>query len=427
MKSDLKHLLQNSGLTFVLRIAGMGLGYLVAILISNFYGAEVFGRYSIMVTFSLFAIMLFSLGIPTAIVKLTSTPKFYSFNLPQNNYLNKAAFILLVSSILGSLLIFILKYFFAFTVFQDEILHDYFLYLSLLFPFLILHGFINEFFRGSQQFIKYGLFTFILPALILILLIFLLQYIGQLNEAYLFLSYLLGFAVVVLLSLKYFPFKLKLKLAYPTKDLFQLSLPMLFSSTFIFLTNWTDIFMLGILVPKQDVGIYNAAWKIATLTVIVINVVNIILGPQIAKLFESNDLTGLKRKVQQATQLVTLFTIPLIVVILVFRNPLLNMFGEAYLEGEITLIVLGIGMLFNALSGSVTLVLNMTNKQIALRNFTIIAAFSNILLNYFLIKQYGIMGAALATTITTILLNVLGIISIKRTFNFYPFSLKIKI
>jgi len=358
---------------------------------------------------------------------ITSNSKFYNSNLPQNNYLNKATFILLFSSILGSLLIFILKYFFAITVFQDEILRNYFLYLSLLFPFLILHGFINEFFRGSLQFIKYGLFTFILPALILVLLIFILKYNEKLNEAYLFLSYLLGFTLVVLLSLKYFPYRQKLSKVYPTKDLFKLSLPMLFSSTFIFLTNWTDIFMLGILVPKQDVGIYNAAWKIATLTVIVINVINIILGPQIAKLFESNDITGLKRKVQQATQLVTLFTIPLIVAILIFRKPLLNMFGEAYLEGEITLIILGIGMLFNALSGSVTLVLNMTNKQIALRNFTIIAAFSNIILNYFLIKQYGIIGAALATTITTILLNILGIRSIKRTFNFYPFSLKIKL
>ena len=238
---------------------------------------------------------------------------------------------------------------------------------------------------------------------------------------------LAGFAIVVMISLFYFPFKLNPTIIYPSKDLFKLSLPMLFSSTFIFLTNWTDIFMLGILVPKQEVGIYNAAWKIATLTVIVINVINIIIGPQIAKLFESNDTFALKRKVQQATQLVTLFTLPIIAGILIFRKPLLNMFGEDYLEGEITLIILAIGMLFNALSGSVTLVLNMTSKQIALRNFTIIAALTNVVLNYFLIQHYGIIGAALATTLTTILLNVLGIISIKRTFNFYPFSFKFRI
>lgn len=426
MKNDLRYLLQKSGLTFVLRIGGMALGYAVAILISRFYGAETYGRYAIMVTFSLFAIMLFSLGIPTAIVKLTSTSSFYNKNRPLNNYLKKSILILIASGLIGSLIIFSLRSFFAITIFHDTSLQIYFSYLSLFFTLLVIHGLVNEYFRGSLQFVKYGLFTFILPSLILVLLLFYLKFSNTQSSELIFLSYLIGFGLVALLGLLYFPFKPSININYPTKDLFSLSFPMLFSAAFIFISNWTDIFMLGALVPKADVGIYNAAYKIATLTIIVISVVNIIIGPQIAKLFESNDLLGLKIKVQQATQLITLLTLPLIIIILVFRKPLLNMFGDDYLDGEITLIILSIGMLFNALSGSVSLILNMTNKQISLRNFTIIAAVTNIVLNYFLIKIYGITGAAIATTLTTVLLNTMGIVSIKRTFNFYPFSLKLR-
>lgn len=426
MKNDLRYLLQKSGLTLVLRIGGMALGYTVAILISRFYGAETYGRYSIMVNFSLFTTMLFSLGIPTAIVKLTSKPSFYSKKKPLNNYLKKSFFVLILSGLSGSLIIYLLQSFFAITIFHDTSLQIYFFYLSLFLTLLIIHGLINEYFRGSLQFVKYGLFTFILPSSILILLLFYLKHSNAQSSELIFLSYLIGYALVALLGLLYFPFKPAKNINFPTKELFSLSSPMLFSSAFIFITSLTDIFMLGALVPKADVGIYNAANKIATLTIIVISVVNIVIGPQIAKLFESNDLLGLKIKVQQATQLITLLTLPLITIILVFRKPLLNMFGDDYLDGELTLLILSIGMLFNALSGSVSLVLNMTNKQISLRNFTIIAAVTNILLNYFLIKNYGIIGAAIATTLTTILLNTMGIVSIKRTFNFYPFSLKLQ-
>ena len=426
MKSDLKYLIKNSGLTFALRIGGMGLGYVIAILISQFYGAETYGRYSILVNFSLFAIMIFSIGIPTAIVKLSSSPSFHSKNKPLNNYLKKSLIILIISGLTGSLIIYLLKSFLAITIFHDSSLQVYFLYLSLFFTLLVLHRFTNEYFRGSLQFIKYGLFTFILPSFILILILFYLRFTGNQKSELTFLSYLIGFAFIAILGLIYFPWKVNTGQDYQLKNLFRLALPMLFSSAFIFISNWTDIFMLGILVPKADVGIYNAAYKVATLTVIIINVVNIVLGPQIAKLFESKDFSGLKIKVQQATQVVTLLTIPLIIIIIAFRKPLLNLFGDGFLEGEMTLIILSIGMLFNALSGSVSLVLNMTNKQISLRNFTIIAAISNIILNYFLIKNYGIIGAAIATTLTTILLNVLAIIGIKRSFNFYPFSLKLR-
>lgn len=404
----------------------MALGYGIAILISQLYGAEEYGKYSLMVTFSLFAVMLFSLGIPTAIVKLTSKPSFYIKNKPANNYLKKSFFVIIISGISGSLLIYSLKSFFAITIFNDSSLQTYFLYLSIFFTLLVLHGFINEYFRGSLQFLKYGLFTYILPSFILILILLYLQFSGNQDPKLTFLSYLIGFALIAILGLRYFPWKSAIKQNYPLKNLFQLSFPMLFSAAFIFISNWTDIIMLGILAPKADLGIYNAAYKIASFTVIIISVVNIVIGPQIAKLYETKDFSGLKTKVQQATQLISILTIPLIIIIILFRKPLLSMFGNDFLNGELTLIILSLGMLFNALSGSVSLILNMTNKQIALRNFTIISAISNVLLNYFLIKIYGIIGAAIATTLTTILLNILAMISIKRSFNFYPFSFKLR-
>lgn len=102
MKKDLRYLVQNSGLTFVLRIGGMALGYLIAIFISKLYGADVYGRYSILVTFSQFTVLLFSLGIPTAIVKLTSESDHFH-KLPLTNYLHRSLIVLTGSDYLGAL------------------------------------------------------------------------------------------------------------------------------------------------------------------------------------------------------------------------------------------------------------------------------------------------------------------------------------
>jgi O-antigen/teichoic acid export membrane protein len=427
LKKDLKELIKNSGLTFFLRIGGMALGYLASILISRFYGPEVFGQYSIMVTFGLFATMVFNLGIPSAIVKLTSNPQNFSQKIPHNNYLRKAFFVVFFSGIAGSLILFSLRTFFSLHVFHDPGLQIYFLYLSLFFSLLVIHNFVNEYFRGSLQFAKFGLFSFIFPSLILILLVLFFRFSGQEASELSFLAYLIGVSFAALLSLFFLPFKTTSSINFPTKQIFRLSIPMLFSATFIFVTNWTDIFMLGMFAPNESVGIYNAAYKISTLAVIVINVINIVFGPQIAEIFERKNTHLLKIKVQQATRLISLLSLPIFLIILLFRVPLLNLFGPGFVQGEWSLIILLIGMFFNALSGSVSLVLNMTNKQIALRNYTITAAISNLILNYFLINSYGIIGAAIGTTISTFILNLLCIIKIKRSFNFYPFSLKYKI
>lgn len=45
----------------------------------------------------------------------------------------------------------------------------------------------------------------------------------------------------------------------------------------------------------------------------------------------------------------------------------------------------------------------------------------NIVLNYILIKHFGIIGAAIASLVSNVVLNVLCIVFIKKEFNFYAF------
>ena len=181
------------------------------------------------------------------------------------------------------------------------------------------------------------------------------------------------------------------------------------SGTILFLLSWTDIFMLGIMVSLKDVGIYSAAFKIASIGLIIILVFNVVIGPKIAELYNNNYMSKLKTTINKTTQLITFLTIPIFSIIIIFREEILIFFGNDFIQGESVLIILSTGVLINAISGNVDQILNMTNHQKIMKNITLFCLAENIILNYLLIPVYGINGAAWSSLITTTSLNFISI------------------
>jgi O-antigen/teichoic acid export membrane protein len=93
--------------------------------------------------------------------------------------------------------------------------------------------------------------------------------------------------------------------------------------------------------------------------------------------------------------------------------------GTEAISGGTTLIIVSIGVLFSAMAGNVDQILNMTENQNIFRNITIFSFFVNLLLSYLLIPKYNIEGAAIASLITNILINVLCLYFIKKKLGFY--------
>jgi O-antigen/teichoic acid export membrane protein len=401
----------------------MSLAYLALVIISRVFGAEANGRFALLLTTAQFFLLIFSLGLPLAIVKLTSDVKYFNNNIPINNYLLTALKTVLISATVGAVIIFLLSKTIAVSVFKDVLLTPYLKALSFFFVFFVLHNFLLEYIKGRKRFASYGLFLYVLPYSLFFIVFGFLYYQGNVSpEANVYLAYLIPYLILAFSVSFFLPFKkLKTKTPYKYNALFALSFPMLFSAAFIFISNWTDVFMLGVMVSKADVGIYNTAYKIATITLVIINAINTILAPKIATLYSKDDINGIKVEVQKATKIITCLSVPIIVLIITFRKELLSLFGPEFEKGENVLIIITIGLLFNALSGSVAQVLNMTKHQKELRNFTLLSALVNIIFNYFLIKEYGIIGAAIASLISNVLLNVICIWYIKKNLNFYTF------
>ena len=98
--------------------------------------------------------------------------------------------------------------------------------------------------------------------------------------------------------------------------------------------------------------------------------------------------------------LTNIYFIGIIISVIILKKLFEHVFSIEYIKAINIYIILSIGILVKAnvflRSSHIVLV----NKSKVLLKSELIAMMSNLMLNYFLIKKYGVYGAATATTIT---------------------------
>jgi O-antigen/teichoic acid export membrane protein len=65
--------------------------------------------------------------------------------------------------------------------------------------------------------------------------------------------------------------------------------------------------------------------------------------------------------------------------------------------------------------------MHMTGRQNAFQRILLAATIINLVLNFTLVPQWGIEGAAVATATSLVVWNVATAVSIRRQFGFFPF------
>lgn len=199
---------------------------------------------------------------------------------------------------------------------------------------------------------------------------------------------------------------------------------MLLSGSMFLVMSWTDVLLLGYYLDETQVAIYSIAFKISTVVTIALYAINAIASPQFSELHASNQTTQLKALAMKIAKLNLFLTLPIIFGIIVFSPYILAFFGEDYLAGQSVLLILCVGQFFSAICGSVLTLLNMAGKEKVVRNIVGATALLNIGLNAILINLYGIEGAAIATFVSLVVWNILGLMAVKKYFGFVllPFA-----
>ena len=208
---------------------------------------------------------------------------------------------------------------------------------------------------------------------------------------------------------KIFPdfFRKAIRPIFEARKLMTFSWPLLFSYFIGQLLLVTDTFILGILRTSEEFGIYSAAQRTGLLANMIFISFNAIFAPIVADLYYRKGRRDLEHLYKIVSKWTFSITLPASLLLILLAKPILHLFGERFVQGAGALVVLAGGWLAHSVLGNAGAVLTMSGKsKWHLANFSIFLVLQ-VLFNYLLIPRYGILGAALGTASSLVLLDVI--------------------
>ena len=398
------------------------LSLLSTVLVARAYGAEMLGVLAVLNSFLLMSGILSTLGTQTSILRLV--PEHiarYSVSSAFGVYRQVLFLVTSASLLIGGFLL-IASGTVAETVFSKPHLQ---VFLAMAACFVVARSAAELSvlaIRGLKRIKTFAVLSIVHPAAVLVVLVALtLISRHPSSPVYAHLA-AWGIAAVVAVRVTDRAFKSGMQAGdeiqkTSLREIVSLSFPMLMTASINFILNQTGVLMLGMFRTEHEIGYYSAAVRLVTLTSFMLHAVNTMAAPRFAELYHSGKVDELLHVARKSTKLIFWTTAPVSVALMVLGSPILViLFGSDFAAAGWAMIFLLIGQTFNALSGSTGIFLNMTGNQKALRNILLGSAIVNVGLNLVLIPGFGIVGAAVAGMISTILWNGLALIMIRIRF-----------
>lgn len=371
------------------------LQFFIGVKVANYYGSESFGIYNYAVTIVTFSNIFFELFNNRVIKKYFTNNKFNFIVFNVNFFRNiLAVFLFIITIILG-------KY----TV-TDKL----FYYTLLL---LCLDNILLVSTSGIENYFEYKLNSknIVLINNFVKLISYLGQYIGiSLNYSIIVVPITRCFGSIIrIIVLKYFYKKTYLKeqkikekidinlIKNIIKDSFYLWITYI---AFIIYTQ-IDKVMLGKLLGTKEVGIYSIAIQLTQFLGILILPIQTSLFPKMLELYKDSKEEEYRKFYQLSnTGITQLYIFGYIISVLFVKILFLRIFSLEYVKAINIYIILAISIIFKANGALQTG--HMTIKNITKKSFykTFLGLGINIIFNGFLIKKYGMNGAAIATVIS---------------------------
>lgn len=165
---------------------------------------------------------------------------------------------------------------------------------------------------------------------------------------------------------------------------------------------------LGWLASDDDVAFFRIALSLSSLAVFGLSVVNLFIQPYFAEAFSSKNNAKFQLLASASSLLVLSFTIPVVLIICFFGGRIINiLYGNEYSAALLPLIVMLVGQSVSAFFGSVGNVLTMSGKEAHNMKILFIASTINIVLNIILVPQVGLLGSAISTSVSLVIINLL--------------------
>ena len=389
-------------------------GMLISILVARQLGAEDYGRYSLMMWFVAFGVMLASGGVVTSIIKFIAEQKDkkgqYTIPVIVKFNLNILYFKLPFSiAIIATLLLIIEKRLPA-----DNTRFLFWIVLIAVLP-KALQAFYTSVLKGMENFKSIFLLNSIVTPINLLAVIFVVWIGGSITS---FVYLYLGVTILYYLVSNYFAKKEVRGLGreFGVNSLASSKANMNKQTKYLYLTallgffvdRQMEVFFLSMLATPEAAGFYNVAFMLSIYAVELIPglLVGVLLPVMAKSRMDSMEVQAYRYR--EVGRYLMLLTAPVIVFVAAYADVIIEMlYGQEYKAAAMPLAVLVLAAVLAPLAGLANSLLVSYERQKMVLKLILIAAVLNIVLDYILIKLFALTGAVIGFSVIKLGLSVL--------------------
>lgn len=189
-----------------------------------------------------------------------------------------------------------------------------------------------------------------------------------------------------------------------------------------------DVVMLGVMKSNVDVGLYNAAVRIKTITVTLVTSLGTVLLPRLSYYFSQKNIDEFIVLVSKAFSFVILLAVPCCLYMMICAEPLILLLAGEYFYNAVTpMIVITPTILLIGLSNvtGIQILVPSGNENLVLKS-VIVGAIVDLIINLFLIPEMGATGAAIGTLVAELLVLLVQLLYLKDLIKKIIFSIELK-
>lgn len=186
---------------------------------------------------------------------------------------------------------------------------------------------------------------------------------------------------------------------------------------------WADTLILGALRSSADVGVYTVATRIVVLAAFVFPAVTQAFAPRITDLDRRGRRAELRDAYRVATGWTLTLSLPAFAVLLAFPHELLRLFGDRFAAAAAVTVLLAVGQMVDAATGPCGMMLTMSGRPGWGLADNVATLVLNVVLNLVLIPPFGIVGAAVAWSLSLVVVNLARVVQVWLVLRMLPFEL----
>lgn len=434
--AEQKQLLSHTLLATVFKVLSAGMAFLLNIVAARLLGTEQSGLFFLGWSLTILLGMLCLLGMDNALLRFIGKLDSQTNNPLINQIFTRAYMLALPTSLVVAMMVYFFTPFLAIYVFEKPELENILRYFAFSIPFVSMFLLNGYAFQARRKIIAslcsmqlgicalmiaglYGLFWFnfflnahydIHPPHIL-----------QANNAALL--FLVSTFIVAIFGLT-----LWLKPKNRRFDTHKPDLPELWRSAPNFWLisaagqgiPWICVVIVGLFVSSENVAFFSAALRTSLLISFMLTVVNFVVAPRFSAYWEANRLSELKKLAQYSCRFMLIVSSPVLLIVFIWPSQIMSLFGDAFSQAAMVLLILCIGQTVNLLTGSVGFLLSMCGHEREMRNLTVFSGLITLFLVVTFTLLWGIIGAAIAISFGTITQNLIAIYNVKSKLGFWP-------